>query len=318
VAQPWDPLPSRAVAEALAPPPRSPVAAGLAHAFGSWKAILLLVALQIALAATVVLPWHARVAGHLDHHAHAAALGGAPDAHDRAFGWVDAGLARGVLQEIAQVETTVLGTLERALVVVVLLAWVAGAFAAGGFLGTGFQRDPAATSLRAFLAEGGRWLVPMLRVGLVFGVLLLGGWRAILEVWAGLASAAEEAATSSRTAWWGERAREASAVGLFFWLRVAADSARADLVRGRRRSAWIGVLVGLTLPLRHPLTTLALAAPVALLAVAVPYGIGLLLPELLAPHAVGHLTCFLVLQVAVGACWLARATWLGGLTVLRA
>lgn len=317
MARPWDPLPSVAVASVMAPR-RSPVAAGLAHAFGSWKPILLLVVLQIALAATIVLPWHTRVAAHLDHHAHAPALGGAPDAHDRAFGWVESGLGGGVLQEIAHAEEAVLGTLERALVVIVLLAWMVGAFAAGGLLGTAQEPAPQAVSLHAFLASGGRWLLPMLRVGLVFGVLLLGGWRVILELWAGLASGAEKAATSSRTAWWGERAREAAAVGFFFWLRVAADSARADLVRGRRRSAWLGVLVGLTVPLRHPLVTLALAVPVALLAVAVPYGLGLLLPELLAPHAVGHLTCFLVIQVAVATCWLGRATWLGGLAVLRA
>ena len=91
------PLPPRAVAFALEPAPKSPVAGGLGHAFASWRTVLVVVVVQLLLAATVVLPWGARLMDRTARHAHAPALGGEPD-------WVkvlDFGLAK-----LADNETT--------------------------------------------------------------------------------------------------------------------------------------------------------------------------------------------------------------------
>ncbi|MCA9313912.1 MAG: hypothetical protein H6806_03680 [Planctomycetes bacterium] len=317
------PLPPRAVAFALEPAPKSPVAGGLGHAFASWRTVLVVVVVQLLLAATVVLPWGARLMDRTARHAHAPALGGEPDAHDRAYGHVLAGPTEAVLREIEREEAPTLEALERVQLLVVLLAWVVGAFAAGAFLGTspgmpGAPRGGGTIPAREALAAGGRHVFAMLRVGIVFAVLLVIAWRLVFETWGAIAGVGEAAQPSARVAWWGERWREVAAVAAFFWLRVAADAARADLVRGRRRSAWIAILAGLLLPFRHPIALLGLAVPVALLAWGVPWALGYLLPVLEAPHAVGHLTVFLVLQVAVAACWFARAAWLAGVAVLRA
>lgn len=316
------PLPPRAVAFALEPAPNSPVASGLGHAFASWRTVLVVVLVQLLLAATVVLPWGARLMDRTARHAHAPALGGEPDAHDRAYGHVLAGPTEAVLREIEREEAPTLEALERVQLVVVLLAWVVGAFAAGAFLGTApgmpsAHRGGGTVPARDALAAGGRHVFAMLRVGLVFAVLLVVAWRLVFETWGGIAGVSEAAAPSARTAWWGERWREVAALGAFFLLRAAADAARADLVRGRRRSAFVAMLSGLLLPLRHPIALLGLALPVALLAWGIPLAAGYLLPLLEAPHAVGHLTVFLVLQATVAACWLARAAWLAGVAVLR-
>jgi|GEM_PF-5540851 len=282
--------------------------AGMRHALRCMRPLVAVLIVQLLLALTVVLPFHAAVANKLDAHPHAAALAGAPTAADRALGWeagMDAGLWRDTKRELG----TSYDGLPVQLVWTLLLAWLFGAVAAAGFLGLAVEPGPCSTT--RFFALGGKGFFRMLRVGLVFACAFVLVGRLVYEGWGAALADREAAAASESTKWWGERAREVTLFVLFLVLRVAADLARADLIAGGRRSALLAFLRRLGTLVARPLTTLG----VAVLLGAPAFGALWLLSRLatVLPQGgwQGPLALFLLLQVAVLLRWASRAALLG-------
>ena len=288
------------------PPPgglRAAARAGLGYVLWAWRPLIAVVVVQLLLALTVVLPLQSRVATHLDAHAHAEALAGAPNAADDELGWI-AGLDAGLWRDVRRLEADVFDGLTITLFWVILVAWLFGALAAGGFLGTAIDRHLPASAGR-FFSHGGRNFGRMLRVGLVFLFLAWVAGRLVLQSCGGGAHP---------TGGWGGRLREGAFVLAFLWLRVAADAARADLVVYARRSALSSFARGLWRTVRHPVRTLGLA-----LVVGTP-ALGLLLLLGLAPFGgiswPALLGTFLLVQLAVFVRWASRAALLAGLAHL--
>jgi hypothetical protein len=301
-----------------APPPSVPpgartlACAGLRHALRCWRPLIAVVLVQLLLALTVVLPFHAGVASRLDAHPAAAALAGEPSAADRALGWeagMDAGLWRDTKRELGRLFEGLPVTLAWTL----LVAWLFGAMASAGFLGLRYEQGPCSTT--RFFAQGGKGFFRMLRVGLIFAVAFLLVGRLVHEGWAAAVADGEAEAPTGETRWWGERVREGVLLALFLVLRVVCDLARADLIAGGRRSALLAFLRRLVTVVRHPVRTLGVAALLGVPAFAGLWALSLL-PDLL-PGAgwQGALWLFLVLQVAVLLRWTSRAAVLGAFAV---
>ena len=290
------------------PGPLSLAATGLRHALSSARPLLGVLLVQLLLALTVVLPFHAAVAGKLDAHPHAAALAGAPTAADKALGWeagMDAGLWRDTKRELGKAYDGLPVTLFWTL----LLAWLFGAVAAAGFLGMAAEPGPRSTS--RFFALGGRGFFRMLRVGLVFACAFVLVGRLVHEGWAAAMEGPEEAAASETSRWWGDRAREGTLFVLFLMLRVVADLARADLIAGGRRSALLAFFRRIGTVLRQPLRTLGVAVLLGAPAFAALWLLAQLTLHLPQGGWTGALALFLVLQVAVLVRWASRAAVLG-------
>jgi hypothetical protein len=280
---------------------------GYGFALRCWRPLLAVLVVQLLLGLTVAVPFHAALSSRLDGHPHAAALAGTPSAEDTALGWeagMDAGLWRDVKRELAGV----FDALSVSLFWVLLLAWLFGAVAAGGFLTLAVE--PGSHGAGRFFAEGGRCFFRMLRVGLVFAVAFLLVGRIVHEGWAAAVADAEAEAASSATGWWGQRVREGVLVALFLVLRVAADLARADLVVGRRRSALLAFAKRLGSVVRHPVRTLALAAFMGAPAFALLYALSHLLGALPTGGWDGVLAVFFVLEAAALLRWASRAALL--------
>jgi hypothetical protein len=286
---------------------RSAIGAGLRYARRAWRPLLAVVLVQLLLGLTVAVPLGARLGARLDRHAHAPALAGSPDAYDAERGW-EAGLDAGIWGDVRRLEAGLLEGLATALVALIVLGWLFGSVAAGGFLGTAASHDER-VSVGRFFTEGARNFFRMLRVGLLVLAVLYVAGRIVFETWAGVAS---EAATSQGDAWWSTRLQETVFLVVFLWLRVVADLARADLVVFARRSAVLAFLRALWRTLRHPVRTLGLA-----LAVGVP---AFLLLVLFSPivHAFtggtwpALVATFLLFQLAVLVRWASRAALLAG------
>lgn len=307
---------ARATRAAGAPPGGPPrlgaaLRAGLRHAGGSWRPLLLVLCVQLGLALTVVAPLAGALAEPLDHHAHASALAGAPDDADRELGW-EAGMHPGVWRDLGRQQEGVFSALSLAFFWVCVAGWVFGAFAAGGFLGTvGSGR----VRLGAFVEAGARRFGPLLRVGIAFALAyyLLG--RLVLEAWAGSVASDEHMAASQGTAFWGERVREGVMVLGFLWLRLVADSARAHLVVTGRRGALRALAAGVARALSP--RRWALAALVGGVAFGAIVGLGPLSRLFAGTGTVGLLGTFALIQGAVLLRWASRAALLGGLAALE-
>ena len=282
---------------------------GLRHAARCWRPLIVVVLVQLALGLFVAVPFHSALASHLDHHAHAPALSGAPDAYDEALG-MGAGLDGSLWRDILRLERGVFGGLAVVFFWVVVLAWLFGALAAGGFAGLAAAGGPR--SVGRFVAEGGRWFFRMFRVGVVF---LLVAWllgRGILEAWGEAAKAGESSADTGGTAFWGRGIREVVFVLLFLWMRVAADLARADLVVYSRRSAFLAFLRGIGRTIGHPVRTIGLALLLGVPAFGLLLALGLAV-NAIDTGAVGSMVAvFVLVQVAVLIRWVSRAALLGG------
>ena len=269
----------------------------------SGRLLLFVLLVQLVLGLTVVLPFWQGVSEHLDHHPHAAALAGSPTAADRALGW-EAGLHPGVW---ADVQRELSGLFDGLTIVhfwIALVAWLFGAVAAGGFLGTAVSGENP-VRVRAFLASGGRYFGRMLRVGLVFAFFYYLTARIVFEAW-GLSSEPTEFAQASETAgWWGDRLRELVLVLCFLWFRVAADWARSDLVVYGRTGALGAFFRGLGHALRPRIMWRALSFGVPALLLLV--GLGFVAQLLTGDGLWTLLLLFLVTQLAVGVRWAARA-----------
>ena len=305
-------------------PPRFPaLRAGLAHAWRSRRALLLVLVVQLLLGLTVAAPLHGRLRQHLDHHVQSAAFAGERDEVAKAAGW-DAGLDPGVWADFKRVEAPFLEGISAALVWLAVVAWAFGALASGGFLSTGevaigvrpgsqVPGEPGPRTCAAFLAGGGRWFWPMLRTSLCFLVLVEGILgRFVFEGWGPVAARSQREAASGWTPWWGERTREAAFVFSFLFFRAAADLARAHLVLRGRRSAVLAFLRGIGTLVRRPLRAgglaLAIGLPEMALLLLCAWTLGLF-PGGGVPHLLG---AFLVLQAAVLVRWAGRAALLAG------
>lgn len=287
----------------------SATGAGLRYALRSWRVLLVVVLIQLALALTVVMPFWTAIAPHLDHHPHAAAMAGVPDAYDRALGW-EAGMDPGIWRDVTSAEETTLKGLTAATFWIAVIAWLFGAVAAGGFLGTAVGGETRVTVGR-FLHMGGKYFGRMLRVGLLFACAYYVAGRLIFEAW-GLSVAPDDFQEASETAgWWGARLREAVFVLLFFWFRIAADLARADLVVYSRTGAFKAFFRGLwrALRLKPVLTALLVGLPAFLVLLALSLAAGALAGD----GWVVLLLLFVVFQVAVLVRWASRAAVITGL-----
>jgi hypothetical protein len=291
------------------PPPGAPGAFGAARAGARfalrvWRPLLAVLLVQILLALTVAVPFQAGLGARLDAHPHARALGGAPTTADRALGW-EAGMDAGLWRDAKRELEPLFQALPVVLFCVLLLAWLFGAVAAGGFLGLATEPGPA--SIGHFFAGGGRWFGRMARVGIVFFVVFLIVGRLVYEGWGAAVADREAQAASSGVKWWGERAREITLLVFFLVLRVAGDLARADLVLTGRRSAFLAYFRRLGTVIRHPVRTLGAALLVGLPAFAALYLLSFLLPHLPQGGWAGIAALFVVLQLAVLFRWASRA-----------
>jgi hypothetical protein len=265
-------------------------------------------AVQLLLGATVVVPFLARVSPHLDSSVHAPALSGDPDAYDRARGW-EAGVHPGLWSDVKRLEEPAFAGLSVATFFLLTVAWLFGAVAAGGFLGTAL--DARGASVGRFFAHGGQWFGRMLRVGLLFALAYVVLGRLVFEAWGGSVESSERASASDASVWRAARIREATFVLLFLWLRVVADVARADLVAFGRKSAFLAFTRAFGRSIRRPIATfgpaLALGAP----AFALLIGLGIALDLLDTGPAATIAASFVVVQVAVLVRWASRAAVLG-------
>ncbi len=288
---------------------RSTLGAGLRYALRSWRVLLFVVLIQLALALTVVMPFWTAVAPHIDNHPHAAAMAGTPDAHDTALGW-EAGMHPGLWRDIKREEATTFEGLTAAHFWIAVIAWLFGSVAAGGFLGTAVSGESKVTVGR-FVHMGGKYFGRMLRVGLLFAIAYYLAGRIVFEAWALSVKPDEIQAASESTSWWGDRIREGVFVLLFFWFRIAADVARADLVVYSRTGAFRAFFRGLwrALSLKPLLTALSIGLPAFLILLALSFVTG----SLVGDSWVVLLSLFLVFQLAVAIRWASRAAVLTGL-----
>lgn len=287
-----------------------PFRSGVGFAMRGWKVVLLVLLVHLALAMTVVLPFQSRMAERLDSHAHAPAMAGAPDAYDRAAGWDDGGLAYGVWQDAKRLEKPLLDSQRITVFWIALVAWLFGALVSGGYLGV--RQSGARMTVSGFLEAGGRAYGRMLRVGLVFAIAYYIVATLVLVLWARAVSVGEAWSNTSESSWWGEQWRVGLVAVLFLWFRVAADLARADLVRTGRKSALLAFFRGFCATLRHPLKTFGLAIFIGVPALLIVLGIGVLLNSLVTTTTVELLLAFFIIQLAVFIRLLARAAVLAG------
>jgi hypothetical protein len=297
-----------------APPPAKPpqgapgavaaAAAGAWFALRAWRPLLAVLVVQILLALTVAVPFQAGMGARLDAHPHAGALAGTLDAKDRALGW-EAGMDAGLWRDAKRGLEPLFQALPVVLFWVLLVAWLFGAVAAGGFLTLATEPGPA--SVGRFFAGGGRWFGRMARVGVVFFLAFLLVGRLVHEGWGAAVKDDEVQAASSGVAWWGERARELTLLVFFLVLRVAGDLARTDLVLTGRRSALLAFFRRLGTVIRHPVRTLGAALLVGVPAFAALYALSLLLPVLPQGGWAGIAALLVVLQLAVLLRWASRA-----------
>lgn len=277
--------------------------AGLAYVRGAWRVLLVVLLVQLVLALSVVLPFWSGIAPYLDHHAHAPALAGSPDEYDTALGW-EAGLDPGIWRDILREEASLFSGLTLAHFWVAVVAWLFGALAAGGFLGTAASGERPVV-VGHFMTLGGKHFGRMLRVGIVFALAYYLAARVVFEMWALSVESDERMASSEGVAWWGARLREGIFVLLFLWFRLAADMARAELVVFSRRSALGAFVRALWRSLRPRPILVALGFGVPAFAL-------LLLLSFAAHGLAGDgwvvlLALFLVFQVAVLVRWASRA-----------
>lgn len=293
--------------------------AGLRYAWSARWVLLMVVGFQILLALTLVMPFRAAVGKHFDHHAHAPALAGTPDAFDETSDVPGArdggplrepGLDGALWGDVKRAEKSLFESLGVTFFWIVLIAWLFGAVVAGGFLGTSLEPQQR-VKVGRFLTLGGRNFGRMLRVGVVFAVAYYLVGRIVIEMWGGSVTSDEFMASSEASGWLGARLREAVVVVLFLWFRVAADLARADLVVYSRRSALLAFLRGLGAALRPRIVGLAicLGAP----AFAILLGLGLATDLLEGDSTLLLVALFLVIQLAVLVRWTSRAALLTGL-----
>jgi hypothetical protein len=284
----------------------------------------MVVAVQVLLALTIAAPLHARLRASFDDHVQAAALAGEPDAIARATGF-SSGLDGGLWGDFRREEATSLKGLEAALAWLAVVAWAFGAFASGGFLAT--TRDAAPTTLEPatptpaearvgrcarFLAGGGRWFWPMLRMSVVFAVLVFGILgRVVFEAWAPAAAKLEKESASGWAVTTGERMREGAFVFAFLFLRAAADLGRARLVVEGRRSAFLAFLRGMVVLVRRPLRAGGVAIATGLVEMALLLACAALMGLFPGGRVPDLLGAFLTLQAAVYVRWAARAALLG-------
>ncbi len=319
---PGFPAPSAAPPAPKGPHRESPFVFGLLFSLRHWRALLVIVAAQLAFGLSIALPFRARVGADLDRHVRAAAFAGAPDEMDRKDGW-DAGLDWGVWQDVQRKEAPFLDGLSLAIVWVGLLAWLFGQAVAGGVLASAAEDAGLAAPVvpegmprgrvARFLSGAGRWFFPMLRVSLVFLVIaMLLARRAIFEAWGGIAGDAEAKAASQASAWWGQRWREGTFLALFLVLRAAADLGRAHLVVRGRRSAFFAFFRGFWTLLRHPVKAGGLALLVGIPEMALLFGVADSVSHMGSASAGPLVGAFVLFQVAVWIRWTARATLLAG------
>lgn len=293
----------------------TPLRTGLAYAFGAWRVVLAVLFVHLALALSVVMPFQARMAERLDTHAHAPALAGTPDAYDRAAGWEEGGLAAGVWIDAKRLEKPLLDSQKLTVFWIGIVAWLFGALVNGGYLGT--MRAGGRVTFGAFLEHGGRSFGRMLRVGIVFALAYYVLATLVMVVWARAAQVDEVWSATSETAWWGNLMRFAVMIVAFLWMRVAADLARADLVRTGRRSALLAYLRGIGWTLRHPLRTFGLALFIGAPAFLLLIGLGFLLGVVEQGDVWMLLLGFVIVQLAAYVRLAARAAVLtGNLTLL--
>ncbi len=294
----------------------TPFRSGLAYAGRAWRVLLCVLFVHLVLAMTVVMPFKARMAERLDGHAHAPALAGAPDAYDRAAGWEEGGLAYGLWQDAKRLEKSLLDSQQLTVFWIAVVAWLFGALVNGGYLGT--MRAGGRVTLSSFLDHGGRSYGRMLRVGIVFALAYYVLATLVMVIWAQAASVDERWSKTSETQWWGDLWRAVVMVVGFLWMRVAADLARADLVRTERRSAGLAYRRGVGWTFRHPLQTFGLALFVGVPAFLVLLGLGYLLGAVEGGTTLMLIIGFVVVQVAVFVRLGARAAVLAGdLTLLE-
>lgn len=283
---------------------RGPVGAGWAYAGRiSLRVLVFVVLVQLLLGVTVVLPFASAVGEKLDAHPHAAAIAGDPSPEDAALGW-RAGLDPGIWSDTRRELGDLLGGLTFVHFWVALVAWLFGAVAAGGFLGT-YVAGENPVRVGAFLGQGAKYFGRMLRVGLLFALAYYVTARLVFEVWGGSVQSTEFESASETAGWWGGRIRELVMVLCFLWFRVAGDLARADLVvygRTGAVAAWFRGLVGALRP-RTMLTALAFGVPAFVLLV----GLGFAARALTGDETHTVIVLFLLFQLAVGVRWAARA-----------
>ncbi len=293
---------------------RGLVRAGLAHMRASWRVLFMIVLVQLLLGLTVVLPFWQGVSERLDEHPHAAVLSGAtPDAIERAQGW-EAGLDPGIWRDIKREKKPLFDSLTLTHFWIVVIAWLFGALAAGGLLGTAASRE-SPVRVSAFFAHGARGYGRMLRVGIVFGLAYYVVARIVLEAWGGGIKSSEFMSPSEGSGWWGDRIREAVLVICFLWFRIAADLARAELIVYGKRSALAAFWRGLWRALRRRAwgSALAIGVPAFLLLLAV----GLAAQMATGDDAFTLVSLFLLVQLAVWIRWASRAAVLGAFTQLQ-
>jgi hypothetical protein len=295
---PLAPLPPAAEAPPASPAPAGrgafllgPVSAGLRHALACWRPLLAVLVVQLLLGLTVAVPFQARMSQRLGAHEQAGRAGVA--------------FSSDVWEDAKRLEQPLLEGLPVVLFWVILVAWLFGAVAAGGFLGIAASPGPA--SVGRFFAEGGKSFGRMLRVGIVFGVALVIVGRIVFEAWGAAVESSEKAAVSEGVAWWGGRVREAAFLLFFLWFRAAADLARADLVVFGRKSALRAFVRRLGSTLRRPLASLLPALALGLPAFAAILALSLAMPDPAARGWGALLGAFLLLQAAVILRWASRA-----------
>ncbi len=290
---------------------RAALRAGLRHAWGARRVLLIVMLVHLGLGLTVVQPLQARLAARLDAHAHAPALAGSPDELDRRSpSWQAGGLDAGMWRDVKRLEKSLFDTQAISLFWVALIAWLFGAVVAGGHLGT--SGSPGRVGVGAFFEAGGTWFGRMLRVGLVFGLLYYLVGRIVIEMWGGVASVSEKSLPDSSHGWWGEWMRAAVVTVFFLWLRVAADLGRADIVLNGRRSALGAVFRGFGRTFGHPVRTIGLALLIGLPEVLLIIGLGLLVGVIGSGSTLALCLSFLSMQIAVLLRLAARGAVLAG------
>ena len=288
---------------------RAFVALGLAHALASWRVLGFIVLVQLLLGLTVVLPFGRAIAERLDHHAHASALAGSPDALDQGPTW-KAGLDSGIWRDIKREEASLFQGLTVTHFWIAVVAWLFGALVAGGLLGTALSGENP-VRVGSFLTLGAKNYGRMLRMGIVFALAYYVVGRLVFEAWGKGVASTEFMDSSQGAGWWGARAREAVVLALFLWFRLAADLGRAEMIRMSRTSALGAFLRGLlrSLKLRYLSLALAIGVPAFLLVLALSFAV-----HALTGDAWGVLVAlFFVFQLAVLLRWASRAALLGAL-----
>lgn len=286
-----------------------PIRSGLGFMLASWRVLLFILAIQLLLGLTVVLPFWQAASARLDKHPHASSLAGSPSAYERSLPqWAEGGMDPGIWGDMKRLDKSFYDGVTTTAYWVAIVAWLFGALVAGGFLGTAVSgENPARVS--AFLSHGARLYGPMLRMGLCFALAFYIAARLVFEAWGGAAQSSEFMASSEAAGFWGARLREGVMVLVFFWLRIAADLGRARMAFLGTRGAVKAFFSGLwrSLGLRPILAAFAIGLPVY----AVLFGLGFLAQALVGDGTWVLVALFLVFQFAVLLRWAGRAALLG-------